>query len=148
MSQKVGNVFVPKIVLRNLFRLSQFSIPRGSRTNLIVQGAPGGGPTPLPGQSLQITLTQRAPPVGLSEPMKLTSLGGKTVQVAPSGLLQHQKVPMGAQPAPGSLAGLGLAGPHLQQQAVLAASKPGENYIRLIILIIRDSFSKVQFPQN
>lgn len=102
------------------------------RTSLIVQGAAVSG-APLPGQSLQITLTQRAPNVGMSEAMKLAPLGSKTVQVAQSGLLQHQKVPAGTQPAPGTLAGMGLAAPHLQQQAVLTASKPGEECCSVVL---------------
>ena len=63
--------------------------------------------------------------------MKLAPLGSKTVQVAQSGLLQHQKVPAGTQPIAGSLAGMGLTASHLQQQAVLAASKPGEEWFSL-----------------
>ncbi|XP_070173074.1 histone deacetylase complex subunit SAP130-A-like [Littorina saxatilis] len=86
------------------------SLPEHPRTNLIVQGPAAS----VSGQPLQITLTQRVAPGG---PVGMAPLGGKTVQVAQTGLLQ-QKV-TGGQLGHNSLAGMGMA-PHL-----LAASKPG-----------------------
>ncbi|KAK7484458.1 hypothetical protein BaRGS_00024343 [Batillaria attramentaria] len=112
-------------------------VPDHTRTNLIVHGTAqqGAGGATISGQPLQITLTQRVNPAGQGvtmtteglKPGALTALGAKPVHVPPPQqhqILQHPKV---AAAGPQPTGGVGVSPQQLQQQqqAVLAASKPG-----------------------
>ncbi|XP_025080362.1 histone deacetylase complex subunit SAP130-like isoform X3 [Pomacea canaliculata] len=112
------------------------SISDHTRANLIVHGGTTSGTTAghISGQPVQITLTQRVGAAGQAaaiadsiKPGSLVALGPKTVHVAQSGqphpLVQHPKVATGLQSS--GVAGVAVTPQQLQQQAALAASKPG-----------------------